>query len=99
MTLDALIMAAGGFIVALPFLGFPHSWDTWLYSIVGVCVVGLGIALRRRGGKPITTSHDTSTTKKKSFVESAPQQRGEIAEVAGTARSHSDQLSVVHENA
>lgn len=49
MTLDALIMLAGAFVAALPFLGFPHSWDTWLFFFAGVFVIALGIVVRRRG--------------------------------------------------
>ena len=53
MTLDALIMLAGAFVIVLPFLGFPTNWDTALLVIVGVCIVGLGIVVRRR------ISHDS----------------------------------------
>ena len=48
MTLDALIILAGAFVTVLPFLGFPTSWDSVLLVLVGVCIVGLGIAVRRR---------------------------------------------------
>lgn len=49
MTLDTLIMLAGAFVAALPFLGFPNSWDTWLFFAAGVFVIALGIVVRRRG--------------------------------------------------
>lgn len=49
MTIDALIMLAGAFVVIEPQLGFPSSWDTVLLFIAGVIIVGLGIAVRRRG--------------------------------------------------
>ncbi len=52
MTLDALIMLCGALVAILPFLGFPSSWDSVLFLIVGVAVVALGIAVRRRGLKP-----------------------------------------------
>lgn len=48
MTLDTLIMLAGVFVAALPFLGFPSSWDRVLLLIVGILIIGLGVALRRR---------------------------------------------------
>ena len=52
MTLDTLIMLAGSLIALLPFLGFPSSWDTAIFFILGVVVIGLGIAVRRRVGIP-----------------------------------------------
>lgn len=51
MTLDALIMLAGAFVLLEPHLGFPNTWDTWLMSLGGVFIVGVGIAVRRRGLK------------------------------------------------
>ncbi len=48
MTLDTLIMLAGAIIALLPFLGFPNSWDTVLFLLIGVIVIALGIAVRRR---------------------------------------------------
>ncbi len=50
MTVDTILMGLGGFVAILPFLGFPSSWDTVFYVIVGVFVVALGIVVRRRGG-------------------------------------------------
>lgn len=51
MTLDALIMLAGAFIIIEPQLGFPTTWDTYILFATGVFIVGLGIAIRRRGLK------------------------------------------------
>lgn len=51
MTLDTLIMLAGAFVAALPFLGFPASWDTWLLVIAGLVIIGLGIVVRRKEGE------------------------------------------------
>lgn len=48
MTLDALIMLVGAIVAALPFLGFPHAALQWLQFIAGVCVLALGIVVRRR---------------------------------------------------
>lgn len=48
MTLDTLIMLAGSLVALLPFLGFPNSWDTVMFFLLGVLVIGLGIAVRRR---------------------------------------------------
>jgi hypothetical protein len=69
MTLDALIMLAGAFVAALPFLGFPRSWDTVLFVIAGFIVIALGIVVRRRGlgERPRAKQGDT-------YVESEPHQ-------------------------
>lgn len=48
MSLDALVIFAGAVVAILPFLGFPISWDHALFFILGVCVVALGIAVRRK---------------------------------------------------
>jgi hypothetical protein len=48
MTTDALIILAGTVVAVLPFLGFPTSWDTALFFILGVCIIALGIAVRRK---------------------------------------------------
>lgn len=48
MTLDALIILAGAIVAVLPFLGFPSSWTHALYFIAGLCVIALGIVVRRR---------------------------------------------------
>ena len=69
MSLDALIMLAGAFVAALPFLGFPYSWDMVLFFLLGVLVIGLGIVVRRRGN---TTPHRPSQKSRPAFSESAP---------------------------
>lgn len=51
MTLDTLIIFAGAFVAALPFLGFPSSWDTVLLLLAGVLIIGLGVTLRRGVGE------------------------------------------------
>jgi VIT1/CCC1 family predicted Fe2+/Mn2+ transporter len=51
MTLDALIMFSGAFVALLPFLGFPLSWDTALFFLAGIFIVGLGIVVRRKRGE------------------------------------------------
>ncbi len=68
MTIDALILLAGGFVTILPFLGFPSQWDTALFVIAGISIIGLGITVRRRGLRPTRTNtlhtpgelHDTT---------------------------------------
>ena len=68
MTLDALIMLAGALVAALPFLGFPNSWDSVLLFLIGVFIVALGIIVRRRIGH-----HSSPRGNGDAFVESSPQ--------------------------
>jgi len=42
-------MLAGALVAVLPFLGFPSSWDTVLFFILGVFVFALGVVVRRLG--------------------------------------------------
>lgn len=51
MTTDTLIMFAGACVAILPYLGFPNSWDSVMFLILGVCIIALGIVVRRRGGR------------------------------------------------
>ncbi|OGG51664.1 hypothetical protein A3C18_01375 [Candidatus Kaiserbacteria bacterium RIFCSPHIGHO2_02_FULL_54_11b] len=51
MTIDALIMLSGAFVAALPFLGFPNSWDTFFFLCAGIFIIALGIVVRRRLGQ------------------------------------------------
>ena len=68
MSLDALIMLAGALVAVMPFLGFPVSVQVWIFFVLGVIVVGLGIAVRRRGVRLERTRR-----RKGEFVESMPQ--------------------------
>lgn len=49
MSIDTLVILSGAFVAVLPFLGFPSSWDKIIFLILGIFVLSLGIALRRRG--------------------------------------------------
>lgn len=60
MTLDALIILAGAIVALLPFLGFPSSWDSVLFFLLGVAIIGLGVAVRRRGPSPVEKRDDMS---------------------------------------
>lgn len=57
-------MLAGSFVLILPFLGFPSNWDTVFLVVVGVLIVGLGIAARRTMHKhhPDTHNHSDGPT-------------------------------------
>lgn len=48
MTLDALIMLSGTLVAVMPFLGFPPSWDSAIFFVLGVFVFALGVVVRRR---------------------------------------------------
>ncbi len=49
MTLDTAIMLFGAFVAALPFLQFPQSWTSFFAFLAGIIIIGLGVAVRRRG--------------------------------------------------
>ena len=49
MSLDTVIIAFGALVAVLPFLQLPQDWTNFLAFIAGVTIVGLGIAVRRRG--------------------------------------------------
>ncbi len=68
MTLDALIISAGAVVAILPFLGFPSSWDHAIFFIAGLCVIALGIAVRRR-------LHQRERTRELPFDGTEPQER------------------------
>ncbi len=67
MTIDTLIMLLGTFVVVLPFLGFPNSWDTVLLFIAGISIIVLGIIVRRRYGEEVPRQGRGDT-----FVENEP---------------------------
>lgn len=49
-------MLGGAFVAFLPFLGFPNTWDRVLLLIAGVCLISLGIAVRRGTRSPMRPS-------------------------------------------
>lgn len=65
MTLDAAIMFTGALVAILPFLGFPHRWDSVIVFILGAVTIALGIAVRRRA----TRMARQTFTKTDAFVE------------------------------
>jgi hypothetical protein len=65
MTLDTLIILAGSLVAILPFLGFPNTWDSVFFVLLGALVIGLGIVVRRR--TPKRTNGRTAH-----FVENSP---------------------------
>ena len=67
MSLDTLIMFAGGAVLVLPFLGFTIAMQQWMFFVLGIVILGLGIAVRRRGMRPVQSSMRTGE-----FVESVP---------------------------
>ena len=67
MSLDAVIMLLGALVAVLPFLGFTVSMQMWIFFILGIIVIGLGIAVRRRGMR-----QQQARRRKGEFVESTP---------------------------
>ena len=67
MTLDALIMLVGALVAIIPFMGFTVTMQQWILFILGIIVIGLGIAVRRRGKRVPPVS-----ARKGEFVESVP---------------------------
>lgn len=50
MTIDAMIMLAGGLVALLPIMeGLPVDWQRPILFVLGIFIVGLGIIVRRRG--------------------------------------------------
>ena len=73
MTLDSLIMLSGALVAILPFLGFPNSWDSVMFVILGACIVALGIVVRRRTPSPHAKDRDAH------FVEHMPERSGQAS--------------------
>lgn len=68
MSLDALLMLFGALVAVMPFLGFTVSMQKWIFFALGLIVIALGIAVRRRG-----TRQKENRRRKGEFVESIPQ--------------------------
>ena len=60
-------MLVGGLVAVMPFLGFTVDMKTWIFFILGLIVIGLGIAVRRRGARL-----KDGRRRKGEFVESEP---------------------------
>ncbi len=69
MSLDALLMLFGALVAVMPFLGFTVSMQKWIFFVLGLIVIALGIAVRRRGNR-----QKDGRRRKGEFVESMPQQ-------------------------
>jgi len=67
MSLDALIMLFGALVAVMPFLGFTVNMQMWILFILGIIIIGLGIAVRRRGER-----QRSIRARKGEFVESIP---------------------------
>ncbi len=67
MSLDALIMLVGALVALMPFLGFTVDTQMLIFFVLGIVVIGLGIAVRRRGERP-----QQVRARKGEFVESVP---------------------------
>lgn len=72
MSIDALIMLAGGLVAILPFLGFPSSWDNVLFFLLGAFVIALGIIVRRHLSTRNGATPHMPPKKPTMFAESLP---------------------------
>ena len=61
-------MFSGALVALLPFLGFPNSWDKFMFLGLGLFVIALGIMVRRRKGTTVSRAH----MKDRAFVEHTP---------------------------
>jgi hypothetical protein len=67
MSLDALIILFGAVVAGMPFLGFTVDMQKWIIFVLGLIVIALGVAVRRRGqAKP------PARRRRGEFVESSP---------------------------
>jgi hypothetical protein len=62
MTLDTVIMLFGAIVAVLPFLQLPLDWANFFAFIAGIVIIGLGVAVRRRG-----LGHNPSSDQTKMF--------------------------------
>ncbi len=60
-------MFAGAAVAILPYLGFPNSWDSVFFLLLGVFVIALGIVVRRSGSGSARGNTDSH------IVEAVPQ--------------------------
>ena len=62
MTLDTIVMLAGTAVLVLQFLGFPQALDNVFYFILGIFILGLGVAVRRNVHKALAEKKATRRT-------------------------------------
>ena len=56
------VIALAILVIVLPFLGFPHTWDTVLFMVLGACIIILAtraLMLDARTQREMTTEKDT----------------------------------------
>lgn len=74
MTKDLMILGLGVWVILVPFLGFPNSWDTFIFVISGILIIVLVLLLRRDFVNHITSMKRSSSDRKsKTFVENVGQ--------------------------
>ncbi|HTR18395.1 MAG TPA: hypothetical protein VMH91_00195 [Candidatus Paceibacterota bacterium] len=71
MTLDTVIMAFGAFVAVLPFLQFPQDWTNFFAFVAGVVIIGLGVAVRRRGMHTASEGPTSFETRQDSFEDTS----------------------------
>lgn len=48
MSAESTLILFGLLTIVTPFLGLPHKWYGYIFSIIGLVVLGIGISLRMR---------------------------------------------------
>lgn len=69
-------MFLGAWVAAQSFLGFPLKWDEVTFVILGICIVGLGMLIRRDRQQHQAVHHAET------FVEHMPEQADAAPAVA-----------------
>jgi hypothetical protein len=80
MTLDTVIMLFGAFVAILPFLQFPLDWMNFFAFLAGIIIIGLGIAVRRRGLRHSSSSDQGQLFEAASTQEESVEEDEEVQE-------------------
>lgn len=71
MTLDTIIMLLGTIVAVTPFLGLPPMMQDILFFLLGVAIISLGVAVRRKGPDALKSVQPIQS-RNSDFVESVP---------------------------
>ena len=73
MSKYTFLIFAGLLIALLPHLGFPSAWDTFMYTVIGVCITVVSVFARKQfknGAAEVAI-----VEKQPVYVESTPRER------------------------
>lgn len=54
MSKETIISLLGLYLIILPFLGFPQTWKTVMFILIGTSLVFLGYILRQKRSKNLS---------------------------------------------